>query len=197
MHRELRIQPVSDTTRLVLPEKRSIRLKFPPRIRLGDSGIIQLNLQVEMSGSLTPAAANVGNAATGESANIYDTSKVIVEARLELPGVIVRPSELISAPIAQGQPAVFYWTLQPGAVGNFGGTIWLYIRTVNNLTGRESRETISAQVIEIESARFLGLRANQARILGMGGSVLGLILSLPIFESRILSFMRKKTKNVK
>src|SRR5574338_1331646 len=78
-HRELRVQPVSDTIRL-LPEKRSIRLVFPPRIRLDDTGIVHLNVELESVGNPTPASADEGKGVSGGSASLYDTNKVIVEA---------------------------------------------------------------------------------------------------------------------
>ena len=193
--RETRIRPISGAAQAALPEKRALTLVFPPKIRAGDTGVVRLILGVETAGNLIPTAENGGEAAG--RASLYETHKVIAESRFDIPGMDVRPTELISAPISQGQPAVFYWTLRPDAVGRYGGTIWLYIRTVDRLTGQESRETISAQIVEIDSVRFLGLKANQVRILGMVGIVIGLLLSLPFFESRIISFTRKKTKNVK
>ncbi len=106
----------------------------------------------------------------------------------------VQPSELISAPVSRGQTAVFYWTLRPGEAGKFRGTIWLYLRAVDKSTGEERRETVSAQIVEIESVKFLGFVANQARMIGLVGFAAGLFLSLPLFESLAAKLLSKEEK---
>ncbi len=142
------------------------------------------------------ALKGVFTAAGGtESSNFYETHNLIVEARFDLPGVSIRPSELISAPVSQGQTAVFYWTLRPTDAGKFRGTIWLYLRAVDKLTGQESRETVSAQIVEIESVKFLGLVVNRVRMIGLVGAVAGLFLSLPLFEALVRTSLSKKEQN--
>jgi hypothetical protein len=130
-----------------------------------------------------------------ESSNFYDTHTVIAEARFDLPGIHVRPSELISAPVSKGQTAVFYWTLRPAEVGKSRGTIWLYLRTVDRQTGEERRETMSAQIVEIESVKLLGLTTGWIRILGLMGTVTGLFLCFPLFWTLAELFYPEKERN--
>src|SRR5512139_3016065 len=154
VHRELRARPVSPA-KSAQAEQAVLTLLFPPRIRVGEPGVVRLTLDVDALTDFLPAA--------GESGSIFDTHHVIAEARYDIPGVAVQPSGLISAPVSQGQTAVFYWTLRPGEAGKYRGTIWLYVRAIDKSTGQESRETVSAQIVEIESVKFLGLVINRVR----------------------------------
>ena len=181
--REMRARPVlpAESTQA---EKAALTLLFPPRIRVGEPGVARLTLEVDALKDFLPTA--------GESESIFDTHHVIVEARYDIPGIAVQPSELISARVSQGQTAVFYWALRPGAAGKFRGTIWLYVRAIDKLTGQESRETVSAQIVEIEAVKFLGFVVNQVRMIGLVGATAGLFLSLPLFEALTMKGLRKR-----
>jgi hypothetical protein len=177
-----------------LPERRYLTLEYPPRMRAGDSDIIRLTLEVDDLGNITPTAEIEGNVVTGkviEIPNLYETHQVIVESRFDVAGMEVRPSELISAPISEGQTAVFYWSIRPDDVGFYRGTIWLYLRFVDKSSGEESQKMVSAQVVEIEAVNLLGFSANTARATGMVGSVLGTILGFPFFEDVLKLLLRK------
>jgi hypothetical protein len=63
---------------------------------------------------------------------------------------------------------------------------------VNKSSGEESRNTVSAQIVEIEAVNFLGLSANLARATGMVGSVIGTVLGLPFFEDILKGLFRKR-----
>jgi hypothetical protein len=185
---------VAVTAQPAMPERRFLTLEFPPQIKAGDSDIIRLTLEVDDQGNIVPTAEIEGNVVTGEVIeipNLYETHHVIAEARFDIAGLEVRPTEVISEPIAQGQTAVFYWSVRPQDVGVYRGTIWLYMRFVDKSSGEESQKTVSAQTVEIEAVNFLGLSANLARSTGVVGSIVGTILGLPFFED-ILKFLLKK-----
>jgi hypothetical protein len=185
-HRELRVRPVSGAAEASPSNERALTLLYPPKIRVGETGVARLTLDVDALKALLPV--NEG----AESSNFYDTYTVIAEARFDLPGIHVRPSELISAPVSKGQTAVFYWTLRPAEVGKSRGTIWLYLRTVDRQTGEERRETMSAQIVEIESVKLLGLTTGWIRILGLMGTVTGLFLCFPLFWTLAELSLRKR-----
>lgn len=174
--REIRVRPVPDPAGFALPEDRILTLVFPPQIRAGDVGLVRLTWGPHPD--LSPTPENVTGQGGGPS-EFYDSHDVIAEARFDIPGMNVRPSELISAPITRGQTAVFYWTLRPGGEERARGTIWLYLRSVDRLTGEESREAVSAQIVEIESLELLGLPVNLARLAGWVGAVTGFLLCMP------------------
>ncbi len=176
---------VPATPQSALPERRFLTLEFPPTIRVGDSDIIRLTLEVDDLGNVTPTAELDGTVVTGEVIeipNLYETHHVVTEARFDVAGMDVRPAELISAPLAQGQPAVFYWSVRPGEVGVYRGTIWLYLRFVDKSNGEESRKTVSAQIVEIEAVNLLGLSTNVVRATGLVGSLVGTVMGFPFFE---------------
>jgi hypothetical protein len=173
------------TVQPVMPERRYLTLEYPPRIRAGDSDVVRLTLEVDDLGNIVPTAEIEGNIVSGEVIefpNLYETHNVIAEARFDIAGAEVRPSELISAPISEGQSAVFYWSIRPQEVGVYRGTIWLYLRFVDKVSGEESRTTVSAQIVEVEAVNFLGLSSNLARATGMIGSMIGVVLSFPFFS---------------
>ena len=184
-HRELRVRPVSGAVESAAPDKQALTLLFPPRIRVGEIGVVRLTLDVDALKDLIPPGET-------DSSTIGDTQTFITEARFDLPGINVRPTELISAPVSSGQTAVFYWTLRPNEVGKFRGTIWLYLRLVDKQTGQESRETLSAQIVEIESVKLLGLPLNRVRTIGLLGALIGFILCFPFLSAIAGIFIRKR-----
>ncbi len=172
-------------------ESRRLTLEYPPKIRVGDSDVIRLTLEIDTLGNVTPTAEVQGNTVTGKIVqipNLYDTHNVIAEARLDMAGPQIRPSELISEPLLPGQTATFYWSVLPTTAGTFRGTAWFYLRFIDKVSGAESQKTVSAQQIQIEATNFLGLNGNMARTAGGVGSVLGAILGFP-FAGDILKWI--------
>ena len=185
------------TAQPAMPERRYLKLEFPPKVRAGDSDVVRLTLEVDDKGNIVPTAEVEGNLVQGEVIeipNLYETHQVIAEARFDIAGMEVRPSELISEPISQGQTAVFYWSIRPTEVGVYRGTIWVYLRFVDKVSGEESQKTVSAQLVEIQAVNFLGLPVNVARSTGVVGSIVGTIIGFPFFEDIIKFLLRKRLK---
>ena len=185
------------TAQPAMPERRYLKLEFPPKIRTGDSDIIRLTLEVDDKGNIVPTAEVEGNVVQGkviEIPNLYETHQVIAEAHFDIAGIEVRPTELVSAPIEQGQTAIFYWSVRATETGVYRGTIWLYLRFVDKSSGEESRKTVSAQLVELEAVNFLGLSANLARSTGVVGSLVGTILGFPFFEDIVRFLVKRRLK---
>lgn len=166
-------------------ESRRLTLEYPPQIRVGDSDVIRLTLEINTLGNVRPTAEVQGNTVTGQVVqipNLYDTHNVIAEARLDMAGLQIRPSELISEPLTPGQSATFYWSIRPTEAGTFRGTAWFYLRFVDKVSGAESRKTVSAQPVQIEATSFFGLNGNLARAAGGVGSIFGAILGFPFAD---------------
>jgi hypothetical protein len=185
------------TPQPAIHESRRLTLEFPPTIRSGDSDIVRLTLEVDDLGNITPTAQFDENVVTGKIVqipNLYESHHVVAEARFDIAGVEVRPTELISIPLAAGQSATFSWSIRPPEVGVYRGTIWLYLRFVDKLNGEESQITVSAQIVEIEAVNLLGLSGSFARTTGLIGSVLGTLIGIPFFEDIIKYLYRRKVK---
>ncbi len=178
-----------------IPERRRLTLEFPPQIRAGDSDVVRLTLEVDDLGNITPTAEVAGNVVTGEVVeipNLYATHKVIAEARFDIAGMQVSPPGLSSQPLAQGQSVSFFWSILPDGVGVYRGTVWLYLRFVERVSGEESQKAVSAQPVEIEAVNFLGMSAGAARSFGVVGSIAGTILGFPFLEDIVKFFFRRR-----
>jgi hypothetical protein len=187
------------TAQPAIPERRRLTVEFPPQIRAGDSDLVRLTLEVDELGNLTPTAEIAGNQIEGEVVeipNVYETHHVIAEARFDIAGMEVRPAELVSEALAPGNAVTFRWSVRPPDVGFYRGTIWLYLRFVDKQSAEESRKTISAQLVEIEAANFLGFSGKVARTTGVVGSVVGTIIGFPFFED-IVKFIFKRQNKTK
>lgn len=185
------------TPQPAIHEARMLTLEFPPTMRAGDSDIVRLTLEVDDLGNVTPTAQFEDHVVTGEIVqipNLYESHHVIAESRFDIAGVEIRPTELISIPLAEGQSATFSWSIRPPEVGVFRGTIWLYLRFVDKLNSEESQITVSAQIVEIEAVNLLGLSGSFARTTGLVGSVIGTIIGIPFFEDIVKFLFRRKSK---
>lgn len=183
-----------------IPERRRVTLEFPAKIRAGDSDIIRLTLEMDDLGNVTPTAQFEGNVVTGEVIeipNLYETHRVIAEARFDVAGLDISPPDLISQTLAPGQSLTFYWSVRPREPGVYRGTVWLYLRFVEKVSGEESRRAVSVQPVEIEAVNILGLPANLVRTAGGVGSLVGAVVGFPFFEE-VVKFLfgrlRKKPK---
>ena len=177
------------TPQPAIPESRRLTLEFPPVIRTGDSARIRLQLEVDDRGNITPTAVVEGNVVTGEVVqipNLYETHNVIAEANLDMAGVEVQPSGIISEPLSQGQSVTFYWSVRPTESGKYEGTVWLHLLFMPKDGGEESRIPVSAQFLEIQSKSFLGfLNGGTARGIGAVGSVVGSVLGFPFVDDLV------------
>ncbi len=188
------------TPQPALPERRRLTLEFPPRIRAGDSDVVRLTLEVDDLGNVTPTAEIGGNVVTGkviEIPNLYDTHHVTAEARFDMAGMEISPPGLDSQPLAQGTSVTFRWSIHPEQVGDYRGTIWLYLRFVDKVSGEESRTTVSAQIVEIEAVNFLGFSGAFARTAGVLGSVVGTIVGFPFLKDILKFLFKRRTSRVK
>ncbi len=179
-----------------IQESRRLTLEYPPEIRLGDTDVVRLTLEVDDLGNITPTAQIEGNLVTGstvEIPNLYDTHNVTAEARFDMAGPLITPSDLISEPLLPGQSVTFYWSIRPQEAGNYRGTVWLSLRFVDKLNGEETQKVLSAQQVQIEATTFLGLKADTARAAGGVGSIVAGILGFP-FADDILKFLWDRVK---
>jgi len=190
---------LAPTAQPAIPERRRLTLEFPPRIRAGDSDVVRLTLQVDEFGNLTPTAEMAGNVVTGEVVeipNLYETHHVIVEARFDMAGMQVSPPDLTSQTLSPGQTVRFFWSIRPEEVGLYKGTVWLFLRFVDKVSGEESQRAVSAQPVEIEAVSLFGIRANVVRAAGGVGSVVGGVIGFPFFEEIVKFWWGRRKKKM-
>jgi hypothetical protein len=190
----LATEPVAVQMPPGIPEMRMLTLEFPPAIRAGDSDVIRLTLEVDTQGNLTPTASVAGNTTQGQVVsipNVYATHNVLAEARLDMAGLEVRPAEAVSQPLLPGQSATYFWSVRPAEVGRYRGTVWLFLHFVPKGGGAESRQALSAQVIEIESTALFGLQSEPARWLGVVGTFFSSLLGLPFLEEAVKWMLKR------
>lgn len=187
------------TAQPAIPERRTLTLEFPKRIRAGDSDIVRLTLEVDDLGNITPTAEIEGNVVAGEVIeipNLYESHHVIAEAELNISGMEISPAGTFSQTLSQGQSITFLWSVRPHETGVYRGTVWFHLRFVDKSNGEESRKTVSAQIVEIEAVNLLGLPANLARGTGVVGSIVGTVIGFPFFED-IVRFLFRRRKGGK
>lgn len=168
-----------------LLEARRLTLEFPYKIRVGDSDILRLTLEVDELGGLTPTVEVAGHAVTGETVqipNLYETHIVLAESRLDLAGMLVEPSGIQSDQLLPGRSVTFRWSLHPVDAGRYRGAVHLHLRFLPFSGGVESRQSVSSQVVEIQAVKFLGLSGGLARIVGLLGSGMATVLGFPFIE---------------
>ncbi len=181
-----------------MPERRRLTVEFPAVMRAGDADRVRLTLEVDALGNITPTAQIGDHVVTGEVVeipNLYETHYVVAEARFDIAGMEVRPTELISEPLTQGTSATFFWSIRPREVGVYRGTIWLYLRFVDKSNGAESRKTVSAQLVEIEAVNLLGLSGAFARTTGVVGSIVGTVMGFPFLEDIVKFLFKRRSKS--
>jgi hypothetical protein len=180
-----------------IPETRRLTLEYPPKMRAGvESNIVRLTLEADDLGNITPTTQFEGNEVSGETIqipNLYETHTVLVEAQLDLAGMQVSPPGATFEPLQPGQPATFYWSIRPQDAGTYRGTVWLHLNFRDKLSGEESRNAVSAQVVEIEAVDFFGFSVSLARTSGVVGSIIGGVIGLPFLED-IVKFLFKRRK---
>jgi len=180
-----------------IPSPVKLTLEYPQWIRSGDSEVMRLTLAVDTFGLETPSAeliANINESHQQQVADVFNTYDVIAEARLDLVGPDIEPTEIVSEPLLPDQSVTFYWTIHPAQTGIYRGTVWLYLRFIDKVSRKETLKPISAQTIEIQARNFFGLNGNFARIAGCLGLLVSVALGFP-FKSTVLKWQLEKIRH--
>lgn len=144
---------------------RSLSIEWPARVRTGETAALRLVFApTEQAGQPAPVAE-------GEYV-------VLLEARLELPGVPHTPPGQISQALLPDRALTFVWDLHPQLAGHARGTLWLHLRFISSAAGAELRQVLTAQRLELTVMDLFGLTGPWARALGSAGLVLGAAMGL-------------------
>jgi hypothetical protein len=162
-------------------ENNLLVLEWPPRLRAGDSGLLQLKIIEDQQGYPPPTIGTDEDAPTIETYKSPDSNtagKAIVEAHLDILGLQYTPTGENREAYHQGQPVMFLWRVRTPVANIYRGTIWLHVLTNSQDGSKETRNILSAPRVEIEGISFLGLGGTAARVLGSVGVVVGSFLGL-------------------
>ena len=154
----------------------ALRLEYPARIRLNDRALVRLAFEVK------PEAAATGSDPEGTDNSTRDASQPIAEARLEIPGALVRPPDSIHEALAPGSPLEFYWTVVLSTPGESRGTAWSFLTTQAGAEMPATRVALGAQNVQMKGITLLGMGGEAARIAGGLSLIGGLVLGLPFVE---------------
>jgi hypothetical protein len=187
MH-SIQLRPVDPQAPLV-----NIKLEWPKFLRQGDSSKVRLELELREDGSdfVLEGNGDSKNAANLDSAP--EGYNVVAEARLEMNRLPVIPTGEIIQPIGAGQPGEFLWRIQAVESGDYPGTVWVHLRLVpqanfkKNEADHGTRQPLTARPVDIRVVNFLGLEGWTTRVIGVVGSVLGLILVSDLIYVRVIS----------
>jgi hypothetical protein len=165
--------PAGPTAVPLFPEQRLIAFEWPRGIRVGDSDVVQLRLEPDETGMLTPTAYFADHEVQAEPVtieNLYDTHIIRAEARLDILGLEMTPTGTTDRRLLPGEPVEFSWTLRPESPGTFRGTVWLWVRYLPQDGGEPLEKMLFSRPLEIEGQNLLGLGGQAARLLGLIGT---------------------------
>jgi hypothetical protein len=169
-----------ESRKLVVPGFGQLDLEWNPENRTGDISIVRLKLATQNDESLlvSSQSTSVGRYMPflkSQAALVKKTSKLI-EARLEIPAVEMKPRETVGQSFQPGDEIVFYWNINSRSEGDFQGRIWLYTGNSSFFGGSEDRYPVAVQSVELQWRDLFGLSGMAARYTGIFGLITGILL---------------------
>ncbi len=165
-------------------EREQFSIYWPERILSGESETIQILVKLDRD---FLSNSNLSEINDFQKIISLDAYYVNLEARVEMAGIDVNPSGVISKNILPGQKISFTWVILGKFAGDYQGTVWLYMNLIPKESSEKTlKEIILAKPINIQVHNFLGLRIIFVRV----------IMSVLIFVSIIVAlFIAHKTKS--
>jgi hypothetical protein len=154
-----------------LLEASQIRIIWPERLSVGDTGQVLVVLESGGGIETQPDFQAGGNEPV-----------TLIEARLELTGILLAPEGVIQQSNHVDGPLEFRWQVRPVQSGVYPGTLWLHLIEAPTLAkGVEKRHLLSVQPLEIHAASLFGLSTYPAQVIGIIGLIAGAALCFDIF----------------
>jgi hypothetical protein len=116
-----------------------IEASIPEKMRSGQPGTVNFAF----------LAGKPANDPAGEQA---EDPSYLLEARLEIPGMQVKPGDSILQPVKEGKDLYFSWQIQADRPGINPGTLWTYILVPVSGSQELDRRPVQALQFEIEVA---------------------------------------------
>lgn len=167
-----------ESRRLRIPGIGQLNLVWNKRIRMGDSVPLKLEFDSSELG-IGGASANETETTNFEHIRQFslDTAdNILVETRVELPGVQIEPGEELIQPLRIGEKLFLNWYITPYESGELEGELWVYLKVLSE--GREdvNRFPISILNFQTQVMGLFGMIGQTSRIFGIIGICFALII---------------------
>jgi hypothetical protein len=153
-------------------------LNWSSSLRAGDVGFMRLTLssaELELDGNALLSNES-GKLDPVHQAILKDPNNIVAETRIELPGTRVLPGAEMSQPLRLGEDLKTIWQIMPLESGTYQGEVWLYLHPISENQSDGIRQPISILNFHIQSIDLFGVTGRQARISGIIG--IGIVLLL-------------------
>jgi hypothetical protein len=153
-------------------------LNWTASLRAGDVGLMRLTLSSAELVLDRNALLNDENGILDpvRQAILKDPYNIVAETRIEIPGARVLPGAEMSQPLQLGEDLKTIWKIMPLESGTYNGEVWLYLHPISENQGDAIRQPISILNIHLQSIDLFGMTGRQARISGIIG--IGIVLLL-------------------
>jgi hypothetical protein len=183
------IYPDTKVPTFLLQEQRSLVVKYPGTVRLGEPQMVTLTWKTANSQPALPS-----------NSSINDQPSILTESRLDILGFSMTPSGSIDAPLPEGQTISLSWQITPIETGLSTGTIWSYLSlpsisndNSNDQSSQNEFKPIAAQDFNIRVISLFGLGISTLKWL----SYLGIPLGVGLVLFAILRRLPRKRKQHK
>jgi hypothetical protein len=171
-------------------EERIAEVEWPASMRVGDSDVIRLSLfPVEEGYVAVPEIEGHEVAPTVVPMQVTRPGYTgYVVASLSAAGLEAEragPAEQLLVP---GQPNAWRWTISPDGAGSYRVVVDLSVRwepeADSGMPG-PFEEAVWSRILTVEAHAVLGLSGKQTDWMGVGGSALGVVSSVPFAEKAL------------
>ena len=163
---------------LRVPDIGQLNLTWPSQIRKSDIGILRLEFDSAEMGTDGSTSMESEKSRFGDNHQFSLTSSdnTLLETRVELPGVQIRPGEELIQPLRVGEKLSFNWQITNNESGEVDGELWIYLKTLSEDRGDVHRVPISILNFRTQSITLFGMTGRMARIIGIIGISFALIM---------------------
>lgn len=181
-----------ESKRLRVPGIGQLNLAWNPQIRMGGFGFLELEFDAAELGIGGNAGNETGinNMGDVRQFSLDSTDHILVETRVEIQGVQIEPGEELIQPVRSGQNLTFKWQIAPYQSGDIEGELWIYLKILSADRGDVNRLPISIQSFHTQAVDLLGLTGQTARIFGIMGICIALIMWRTIIGGYASRFLR-------
>lgn len=174
---------LADTQELRVPGVGQQTLTWTSRIRKGETGSLKLVFNsAELGvGGIAANGTDLNNFENIRQFHLNSIDHVLLETRVELPGVLIQPGAELIQPLRPGKELSFNWQITPYKSGEIEGEIWIYLNMLSEDQVVDGRRPISILSIHVLSLDLFGMTGQTARIFGIIGICIALVLGRDLF----------------